>query len=76
MTMRGGGQLALIKVSYFMDVLGRVYQLKADALSMAARREAPALDDRNLVRHVGVLRIMGDAVYPALSRSAVSARSS
>src|ERR1051325_10653376 len=69
MTMRGGGQFALIKVSYFMDVLGRVYQLKADALAMAACREAPALDDCDLVRHVGVLRIMSDAVHAALGNN-------
>src|SRR4051812_13127483 len=48
------------------DVLRGVNQLKADALAMAACREPPALDDRHLMRHVGVLRIVGDAVDPRL----------
>jgi hypothetical protein len=33
---------------------------------MPAGREAPALDDRDFVRHVGVLGIVGDTVDPAL----------
>ena len=52
-----------------MDVLGRVYQLKADALAMTACREAPAFYDRDLVRHVGMLRVVGDAVHAALGNN-------
>src|SRR3954471_23505657 len=44
------------------DVLRRVHQLEADPFAMTACREAPALDDRDLMRHVGVLRIVGDAI--------------
>jgi hypothetical protein len=44
-------------VLYLADVVRRMYQLEADALAMPAGREASALDDRNLVRHVGVLRV-------------------
>jgi hypothetical protein len=51
---------------YLADVLCRMDELEANALAMAACREAPALDDRDLVRHIGVLRIVGDTVDPAL----------
>jgi hypothetical protein len=62
----GCGRRFLAKVVYLADVLRCVHQLKADAFAMTAGREAPALDDRHLVRHVGVLRIVGDAVDPRL----------
>src|SRR3954470_3461259 len=48
------------------DVLRGVYQLEADPLAVPAGREPPALDHSDLVRHVGVLRVVSDAVDPRL----------
>src|SRR5215472_16650585 len=63
MSLRRRGQLALGEVRNFADMLRRVHQLEADPFAMPAGRKAPALDDRYLVRHVGMLRIMRDAIY-------------
>src|SRR5262245_9693345 len=64
MPLRRRGQLAFGEVRNFADMLRRVHQLEADPFAMPAGRKAPALDDRYLVRHVGMLRIMRDAVMP------------
>jgi len=50
--------LRLVQVIDFANVLGGVHQLEADALAMTASREPPALNDRHLVRHVGMLGVM------------------
>jgi hypothetical protein len=48
------------------DMLRRMGEFEADALAMAAGRETPALDHRDLVRHVGVRRIMRNRVDAGL----------
>src|SRR5262249_23041569 len=62
MTVRGRAGFAFLEMRNFIDMPCRMGELKSDALAMPARREAAALYDRDLVRHVGVLRIVGDAV--------------
>ena len=57
-----GALLMLREVIDFADVLPRMDQLEAVALAMSAGREAPAFYDRD---HVGVLRVVGDAIDPA-----------
>jgi len=44
------------------DVMSRVDQLEADALTAATGRESAAFDDRHLMRHVRVDRVVGDAI--------------
>src|SRR5437764_14436896 len=44
----------------------RVYQFKADARAMPARREPAALDHRDLVGHVLVDGVMRDSIHAAL----------
>jgi hypothetical protein len=44
-------------------VFGGVHQLEGDAFTVPAGRKTPAFDDRDLVRHIRVLRIMRDPVY-------------
>ena len=50
--------LSLMKVIDLADMLGGVHQLKADALAVTASREAPALNDRHLALHVGMLAVV------------------
>jgi hypothetical protein len=50
----------------FANMLCGVNQLEADALAMAARREKPVLDDRDLVRHVGVLGVVSEKAFRQL----------
>src|ERR1044071_6459588 len=48
------------------DVLRRAHQLEKDPFAMTACREAPTLNDRHLVRHARVLRVVSDAIDSAL----------
>jgi hypothetical protein len=48
------------------DMLRRMRELEADAVAMPGSRKAPALDDRHVVRHVGVRRIVGNRVDAGL----------
>jgi hypothetical protein len=50
--------MRLFEMVDLANMLGRMGELKADALTMPAGRKATALDHRDLVRHVGVRRIM------------------
>ena len=58
--------MRLLEVIDLPDVPGRVRELEGDAPAMPAGREAPALDHRHLVRHVGMRRIMSDGVDAGL----------
>src|SRR5947209_15629901 len=60
--LRRGSLFFLPKVGNFVDMLCRVHQFEADALAVTTGRKAPAFDDRHLVRHVLMLRIVSDAV--------------
>jgi len=51
-----------VKVIDLADVLGSVHQLEADALAVTAGGKAPALNDRHLALHVGMLAVVGDPV--------------
>jgi hypothetical protein len=48
------------------DMPGRMGELEADALAMPAGRKAPALDHRDLVRHVGMRGIVGNCLDAGL----------
>jgi hypothetical protein len=48
------------------DMPGRMGELEADALAMPAGRKAPALDHRDLVRHVGMRGIVGNCLHAGL----------
>jgi len=61
--------LSIVQVINLADVLGSMHQLEADALAVTTGREPPALDDRHLVRHVGMLGVMGDPVDPRFRRN-------
>ena len=58
--------MRLLEMIDFADMLGGMGELEADALAMAARRKAAALDHGDLVRHVGMRRIMCDRVDAGL----------
>ena len=58
--------MRLLEVIDLTDMLGRMAELRADALAMPAGRKAPALDHRHLVRHVGMRGIVGDRVDAGL----------
>jgi hypothetical protein len=49
-------RFGLGKVVDLADMLRGMYELKRNALAVAEGGDAPALDDRNLVLHAGVLR--------------------
>src|SRR2546423_2248317 len=58
--------MRLFEMVDLSDMPGGMGALEADALAMAAGRKAPGLDHRNLVRHVGMRRIVGDGVDAGL----------
>src|ERR1700758_861225 len=61
-----GRRMRLLEVIDFADMPRGMSQLESDALAMPAGREAPAFDHGDLMRHVGVRRIMGDGVDAGL----------
>jgi hypothetical protein len=54
--------MRLLELIDFADMLGRMRELEGDTLAMPAGWKAPALDHGDLVRHVGVLRVVRDCV--------------
>jgi hypothetical protein len=48
------------------DMLRRIGEFEGGALAVAAGRKPPAVDDGNVVRHVGMEWIMGDLVDAGL----------
>src|SRR5207248_10239404 len=58
--------MRLFEMIDLADMPGRMSELEADALAMAAGRKASALYHGDLVRHVGVCRIMSDGVDAGL----------
>jgi hypothetical protein len=65
--------MRLFEMVDLADMLARMGELEADALAMPAGWKAPALDHRDLVRHVGMRRIVGnrvDAGFAGRSRPA------
>jgi hypothetical protein len=58
--------MRLLEMVDLADMLRRTGEFEADAFSMPAGRKAAAFDHRDLVRHVGVLRIVGDSVDAGL----------
>jgi hypothetical protein len=61
-----GRRMRLLELVDLADMLRRVREPEADALSVRAGRETPALDRRNLVRHAGMRGIVGDGVDAGL----------
>ena len=58
--------MRLLEMVDLADMPGRVGELEADALAMAAGRETPALDHCDRVRHVRMRRIMRNRVDTGL----------
>src|SRR5258706_16291978 len=58
--------MRLFEMIGLADMLRRMGELEADALAMPAGRETPALDHRDLVRHVGMREIMRNRVDAGL----------
>ena len=54
--------MCLLEMVDLPDMPGRMGELEADAFAMPAGRKPAALDHRDLVRHVGMRRIVGDGV--------------
>src|SRR5437016_3150648 len=59
-------RMRLLEMVDLADMLRCMGELKADALAMSAGRKAPALDHRDLVRHVGMRGIMRNRVDAGL----------
>src|SRR5215510_9165403 len=58
--------MRLVEIVDLADMPGWMSELEGHALAMPAGRKTPALDHCNLVRHVGMPRIMGDRVDAGL----------
>jgi hypothetical protein len=56
----------LFEMINLVDMLGRMAELEADPFAMPAGRKTSAHYRRDLVRHLGVRRIVGDRVDPRL----------
>jgi hypothetical protein len=54
----------LFEMINLVDMLGRMAELEADPFAMPAGWKTSALYRRDLVRHLGVRRIVGDRVDP------------
>ena len=62
MPRAGADHSVIVQLIDLADVLRGVHQLEGDPLAMATCREAAAFNNRDLVRHVRVMRIVADAV--------------
>jgi hypothetical protein len=58
--------MRLLEMIDLADMLGCMGKLKADALAMPAGRKAAALYHRDLMRHVGMSRIVGNRLDAGL----------
>jgi len=58
--------MRLIEMIDLADMLGCMGELEADALAMPAGGKAPALDHGDLMRHVGVRRIVRNRIDAGL----------
>ena len=58
--------MRLLEVIDLADMPGGMGELETDALAMPAGRKAAALDHGDLVRHVGMRRVVGDRVDAGL----------
>jgi len=66
--------MCLFEMVDFADMFGGMGEFEADALAMPAGWKAPAFDHRDLVRHVGMERIVRNSSqkYLKFSDQAIS----
>ena len=58
--------MCLFEMVDFADMFGGMGELEADALAMPAGWKAPAFDHRDLVRHVGMERIVRNSIHAGM----------